>query len=205
MALAHEVLRPRSGAHRAWERRLRVRSKLSCDAAALDVYVLEYPGYGWRGGSPSQQMILVAAEEAFEALADRSPLYIVSESLGAGVAAHLAQKYGPKIGGLALFAPYDKLSSVGQGQMPFLPVGLLMWDRFNPAEWLKNYRGPVKIVIAEADTIIPAKFGQRLYDSYGGPKSIEIIRGAAHNDIAQQPPEWWKKVFSFWEQNRQRY
>ncbi len=173
-------------------------------AAPVDVFVLEYPGYGCRSGAPSQRTILAAADEAFDALADRRPLYIVSESLGAGAAAHLAEKYGAKIAGLALFAPYDKLSSVGQSQMPFLPVGLLMWDRFNPAESLKDYRGPVKIIVAAADTIIPAKFGQRLHDGYRGPKSIEVIPGAGHNDIAAQAPAWWKEVFSFWEQNRSR-
>jgi pimeloyl-ACP methyl ester carboxylesterase len=173
-------------------------------AAAVDVFVLEYPGYGCRSGAPSQHTILKAAEEAFETLADRSPFYIVSESLGAGAAAHLAQKHGSKAAGLALFAPFDKLSSVGQAQMPFLPVGLLLWDRFNPAESLQHYSGPVKVVLAEADTIIPAKFGQRLHDSYRGPKSIEIIPGAGHNDIAEQTPEWWKEVFAFWEKNQPR-
>jgi uncharacterized protein len=172
-------------------------------AAPVDVYVLEYPGYGCRSGAPSQRTILGATEDAFETLSHRSPLYVVSESLGAGAAAHLAQKHGSKVAGLALFAPYDKLASVGQSQMPFLPVGWLMWDRFNPSDSLKDYRGPVKIVLAEADTIIPTKFGQKLYDSYSGPKSIETIRGAGHNDIAGQTPEWWKKVFSFWEEKRQ--
>lgn len=171
-------------------------------AASADVYVLEYPGYGCRAGSPGQRAILAAADEAFEELADRTPLYIVSESLGAGAAAHLAEKH--KISGLALFAPYDRLSSVGQQAMPFLPVSLLLRDRFNPADSLKHYRGPIKVVVAEADRIIPAKFGQRLYDGYDGPKSIEVVRGAGHNDIAEQTPEWWKEVFTFWEQNRPR-
>ena len=86
--------------------------------------------------------------------------------------------------------------------MPFLPVSLLLRDRFNPAESLKNYRGPVKIVVAEFDRIIPAKFGQLLCESYNGPKSIQMIRGAGHNEIAEQSPDWWKQVFSFWQQHR---
>lgn len=170
-------------------------------AANVDVFVLEYPGYGCRAGSPSQHAILKAADEAFAGLSDRNPLYIVSESLGAGAAAHLAGKQPAKVAGLALFAPYDSLASVGQSQMPFLPVNLLLRDRFHPAGSLKNYRGSVKVVLAEADTIVPAKFGQRLYDGYHGPKSVEVVRGAGHNDIAEQSPEWWKELFSFWERN----
>lgn len=171
-------------------------------AAPVDVFVLEYPGYGCRSGSPSQQTLLAAADESFEALADRTSVYVVSESLGTGVAAHLAEKYGRKVAGLALFAPYDKLTSIGQRQMPFLPVGLLMWDRFHPARSLKDYRGPIKVVLAGADTVIPPKFGQRLFDSYVGPKEIETIAGAGHNDIAEQSPEWWRQVFAFWEKHR---
>jgi len=170
----------------------------------IDVFVLEYPGYGARDGSPSLQSFLTAADNAFGVLPTNRPVYIVAESLGAGVAAHLAKAYGARVSGLLFFAPYDDLAAVGQKQMPFLPVKLLMRDRFRPAEWLKGYAGPVKVVLAEADTIIPATFGQKLYDDYGGSKAIEVIRGAGHNDIAWQTPEWWKIVFSFWERKRPR-
>lgn len=171
------------------------------EAASVDVYVLEYPGYGCRAGSPSLQSILAAADDAIEALTNSKPVYVVGESLGTGPAAHLAQRNAHRIAGLALFAPYDKLSSVGQRQMPWLPVGLLLRDRFHPAAWLAHYDGPVKIVLAEADSIIPAKFGQRLFDHYSGPKTLAVIAGAGHNDIAAQNPGWWSEVFRFWETN----
>src|ERR1041384_5552260 len=38
------------------------------DALPLDVYVLEYPGYGARGGSPGLKSFLTAGEEALAAL-----------------------------------------------------------------------------------------------------------------------------------------
>jgi pimeloyl-ACP methyl ester carboxylesterase len=167
----------------------------------IDVFVLEYPGYGAREGSPSLQSFLSAADNAFAALPANRPAYVVAESIGAGAAAHLAKTYGARVSGLLFFAPYHDLAAVGQSQMPFLPVKLLMRDRFRPAEWLKDYRGPVKIVLAEADTIIPMKFGQKLHDDYAGSKSIEVIRGAGHNDIAAQSTEWWQSVFAFWEKH----
>jgi hypothetical protein len=171
-------------------------------AAPVDVFVLEYPGYGAREGSPTLKSFLAAADEAFDLLPKGNPIYIVSESLGAGVAAHLAQTQGGKVSGLLLFMPYNNLASVAQSQMPLLPAALLLRDRFNPSEWLKNYRGPVAIVLAEADEVIPTKFGRRLYDDYAGAKNLQIIPGK-HNDVADQSAEWWKSVFSFWERNRQ--
>jgi hypothetical protein len=172
------------------------------DAAPVDVYVLEYPGYGSREGSPDKRSILAAGEEAFDLLTNGLPKYLVSESIGAGVACHLAKAHSTETAGLVLFMPYHDLASVAQRKMPFLPAYLLLLDRFNPAECLRDYRGPVKIVLAGADEIIPVESGRRLFEEYQGPKILQIIPGAHHNEIAEQSPEWWKKVFSFWRQNR---
>jgi pimeloyl-ACP methyl ester carboxylesterase len=172
------------------------------DAAPVDVYVLEYPGYGAREGSPDKQSILAAADEAFGLLTNGLPKYLVSESIGAGVACHLAKTHSTNVAGLVLFMPYHDLASVAQRKMLFLPAYLLLLDRFNPAECLKNYRGPVKIVLAGADEIIPVESGRRLFEGYHGPKTLQIIPGAHHNEIAEQSPAWWKEVFSFWQQNR---
>jgi fermentation-respiration switch protein FrsA (DUF1100 family) len=172
-------------------------------AAPLDVYILEYPGYGARGGSPGEKTFLSAADEAFENLPTNFPVYIVSESLGTGVAAHLAQKNSLKVAGLVLFVPYDKLASVAQNQLPFFPAYFLLWDRFDPAEWLKDYRGPIKFVVAGADQVIPPKFGLRLFDGYQGPKTLQVIAGASHNDTTEQSPEWWRDVLAFWQRHAQ--
>jgi pimeloyl-ACP methyl ester carboxylesterase len=171
------------------------------EAAALDVYILEYPGYGAREGSPGEKSFLSAADEAFECLPRNLPAYVVSESLGTGVAAHLAQKYPSRVDGLALFVPYDKLASVAANHVPFLPAYFLLWDRFDPAAWLKDYHGPIKIIIAGSDEIIPPALGQRLYDGYNGPKILEVIPGVHHNDTAEQSPAWWHEVLAFWRQH----
>jgi pimeloyl-ACP methyl ester carboxylesterase len=171
------------------------------DAVNVDVYVLEYPGYGARDGSPGKQSFFAAGAEAFELLPDSLPKYVVSESIGAGVACHLAGTHPKEVAGLMLFAPYHDLASVAQRRMPFLPAYLLLLDRFNPAEDLKHYHGPVKFVVAGADEIIPSGSGRQLFADYSGPKTLQIIPGAHHNEIAEQSPEWWQEVFSFWQQN----
>jgi pimeloyl-ACP methyl ester carboxylesterase len=172
-------------------------------AVAVDVYLLEYPGYGMRAGSPSITSLLAAADEAFDLLPANEPVYIVGESLGSGVAAHLAGTRRNKVAGLMLFMPYDNLVSLAQSKMPFLPVSLVLRDRFAPDKWLAEYRGPIKVLLAGADEVIPAKFGRRLYDGYAGPKDLQIIPGGRHNDVAGRTPAWWKDVFSFWESNKQ--
>ena len=173
------------------------------EAASVDVYILEYPGYGSRDGSPGLQSFLAAADEAFDVLPTSGPIYVVGESLGAGVAAHVARAQREKVAGLVLFMPFDNLVAVAQSKMPILPVSLLLRDAFAPDVWLSDYRGPVKFVLAEADEVIPSRFGRRLYDNYGGPKNLQVIAGARHNDGADQPPGWWKMTFLFLEQHKQ--
>jgi len=168
------------------------------DAADVEVFVLEYPGYGARPGSPSKTSLLAAAEEAFQLLPPGPPKYVVSESIGAGAACALARQHPSEIAGLLLFAPYHKLASVAQRQMPILPAYFLLMDRFNPAEDLKSYRGPVKFVVAEDDEIIGAAAGKKLFDGYAGPKELQLVPGAHHNDVSGQPADWWRAVFKFW-------
>jgi pimeloyl-ACP methyl ester carboxylesterase len=172
------------------------------DALPLDVIVVEYPGYGPREGSPSLSTILATAEAALELLPSNRPVFLVSESIGAGASAHLALKFPDRIRGLVMFVPYDDLGEVAQGAFPILPAKWLLRDRFRPAEWLKDYRGPVQIVLAGNDEVIPTKRGQALYDGYAGPKRLQIVPNARHNDVAEQTPEWWREVFAFFQSHQ---
>ncbi len=171
------------------------------EAASVDVYVLEYPGYGAREGSPDKSSLLAAGEEALDLLPNDQPKYLVGESIGIGVACHLAGTHPAEVAGMALFAPYHDLAAVAQRRIPLLPAYFLLADRFQPAKDLGQYRGPIKMVVAGSDEIIPAGYGQRLFDGYAGPKELQIIRGARHNDIAEQLPDWWQQVFLFWRQS----
>jgi pimeloyl-ACP methyl ester carboxylesterase len=168
------------------------------DAAEVDVFVLEYPGYGARGGSPNKTSLIAAAEEAFQLLPTNQPRYLVSESIGAGVACELAKAHPEEVAGMCLFVPYHNLASVAQRQMWFLPAYFLLLDRFNPAECLRHYRGPVKFVVAGADEILGPATGERLHAGYAGPKELELIPGAHHNEVSEQSPDWWQEVFTFW-------
>lgn len=170
------------------------------EATKCDVYLLEYPGYGARRGTPSMKSILAAADEAFAEVA-QAPVYLVSESLGAGAAGHLAQSHPDKVTGMLMFVPYDDLASVAQHQMWWLPARLLLKDRYQPARWLDAYRGPLKVVLAGLDEIIPVGLGTNLFQKYKGPKQLQIIPNARHNDPATQTVEWWRDVARFWQTN----
>lgn len=164
----------------------------------LDVFVLEYPGYGARTGAPGRASLVAAAEEAFRLLPTGGPKFVVSESIGAGVAAELARNHPKEITGMALLVPYHNLPAVAQRMFWFLPAYFLMRDRFDPEGCLKDYRGPVKFVVAGADEILGSATGLRLHASYPGPKELQVFDGAGHNEVSAQPPAWWREVLGFW-------
>lgn len=165
---------------------------------ALSVYILEYPGYGARGGSPSQEAFLAAASDALSAIPADIPVIILGESIGTGVASATAANYPERVRGLLLLTPFDSLVSVAQHHYPLLPVRWIMRDRYPSEEWLKSYRGPIAIILAANDTIVPAKFGQKLYDNYAGPKKLIIADQADHNDLLHTlPPSAWQEALTF--------
>jgi pimeloyl-ACP methyl ester carboxylesterase len=164
------------------------------------VYLFEYPGYGARPGTPSEDNINTAATEAVEALLAEisAPLYLVGESLGSGVASHLAGSMPTQIAGLLLVTPFTSLTDVAAGHFSFLPVRTLLRERYDAKKALRHYGGPVAFLIAGSDEIVPAELGRELHDSYRGPKWLHEQAGAGHNTLDFDPAAaWWKEAAAF--------
>jgi len=169
--------------------------------AAFDIFILEYPGYEDRPGSPSQSSLFSAADEAFHKLPSDRPVYLVGESLGSGVAAYLAGTYSNKIAGVVLISPFNCMTDVAQNHYPLLPIRLLLVDCFPSEEYLRNYHGTVGIMVDGRDTVVPEKFGLRLYHGYEGPKKLWDFSGGGHCEIMKPPSKFWKEIVAFWQTN----
>jgi len=172
--------------------------RLAAPDRAVSLYVLEYPGYGARDGEPSQEAFLAAASGAVSLIPAEMPLVLLGESIGTGVAAATASAHPERVRGLMLLTPFDSLASVAQHHYPLLPVRWIMRDQYPSAEWLKHYGGPVAVVLAAKDTVVPTKFGRKLYDTYSGPKTLVVDEQADHNDILLTlRQEDWEKTLAF--------
>ncbi|MFT3869387.1 MAG: hypothetical protein QM715_13115 [Nibricoccus sp.] len=182
---AHEVTSPKNiwlmlhgnggqAAHRA--------SALPFFAQDDSIYILEYPGYGLRGGKPSMKSINEAATIAYDLLQKRfpsHPICILGESLGSGPACFLASGSRPP-DKLVLIVPYDELARVAAGHYPFLPVRLILRDNWNNLTALANYRGPLEIYAEKSDTVIPINHAKNLATSK--PQTIFHELSGGHND-----------------------
>ena len=164
-----------------------------------DVHILEYPGYGSRGGKPSQATLLDAGEQALRLLKKEGsmPVFIVGESIGSGVAAGVTARAPELVSGLILITPFSRLTDVASHHFPYLPVRLLLRDRYPDVEWLAKYHGPLAVTVAENDEVIPNRFGRELHDSYAGRRRLWVKAGT-HNTIHDSlDPKWWKEVVEF--------
>ena len=172
------------------------------EAAPFDVFLVEYPGYADCPGNPSEEALERAASEGFEALAKSMPIYLVGESLGTGVAAFLAGHYPEQIGGIVLFAPYNRLADVAQAHVRILPVRLFLRDRFPAQDYLRNYHGPLAVLVGGQDTVVPERFGRLLCDGYNnGPKRLWHFPEASHDMLMARSKKTWQQIVEFWKSN----
>lgn len=150
------------------------------------VFIVEYPGYGARPGSPSRTAIDAAAREAYELLRKRfgkTPVCVVGESIGTGPASMLATEPHPP-DKIVLITPFDTLSRVAAYHLPFMPARLLLRDNWNNVASLKSYNGPLEIFAARDDHIIPIKFARALAATKQTCIFHEMAGG--HNDWAAE-------------------
>jgi hypothetical protein len=146
------------------------------------VYILEYPGYGQRPGTPSLQSFNAAARGAYESLRvefPHTPVGVVGESIGTGPACSLAANPRPP-DKIVLVVPFAVLRDVVGDHVSFIPSGLLLGDNWNNLEALKDYDGPLEIFAARSDTIIPVRHARTLAASR--PKAVFHEFEGGHND-----------------------
>jgi pimeloyl-ACP methyl ester carboxylesterase len=78
--------------------------------------------------------------------------------------------------------PYDNLLAVAKKHMRFLPVSLLMRDKWDNVKALAGYHGPVEIFGAQHDTVIPVAHARALAKSVPQARYVELPCG--HNEWA---------------------
>ncbi|MEZ6194588.1 MAG: alpha/beta fold hydrolase [Planctomycetota bacterium] len=156
---------------------------LATDLPDAAVYAPHYRGYGGSEGSPSEAGIVADAERLYDIVVGRHRrVILVGRSLGTGVAIRLATR--PEVARLVLITPYDGLDTVARSRFPFVPVGLLLRDRFESRDWAPRVSVPTWVVIGGRDVVIPREAGEALFRAFpAGVARRVFLPDAGHNDI----------------------
>ncbi len=166
--------------------------------AGLAVLVFDYRGYGGNPGDPSEDGLALDVRAAHRFLTEdrRVPpgrLIFYGESLGCAVVTELALEHPPV--GLLLRSPFVDLPAVGAEIYPYLPVRLLLRDRFPVKEEVARLRVPAVVVVGGRDSIVPPSQSREV--AAAASARLVEIPGADHNDpVLLEGPELVEAVLS---------
>jgi uncharacterized protein len=190
-----------NGGHRAH----RLTDLAAIHSLGSHALIVDYRGYAENAGSPSEAAIANDARDVwkFATVQLQKPanqIVICGESIGGGVSVRLASdlcKEGIRPGGLALQSTFTALTDAAAYHYPWLPVRMLMIDRYPSIDRIGDVNCPLLMVHGRRDQIVPFEQGRRLFDAApaksesGVAKRFVEFPDADHNDIMETSHEPW--------------
>jgi pimeloyl-ACP methyl ester carboxylesterase len=145
-----------------------------------------YRGYDGSGGRPRQDAIFRDALVQVEHLGvGGRRLFVIGQSLGTGVAVHLAARLaerGDPPAGVVLLSPYTSIRRVADEALG-LPLGWVLADRYETERELPGVRSPVLVIHGVQDDIIGIAHGREVAAALGERATLVEVPEAGHNDL----------------------
>lgn len=152
------------------------------NSLGLNIFIWDYRGYGYSGGSATEQNTYDDAMRAWEYLVNEKGLkaediIIFGRSLGGAIAANLASKVKPKA--VILESTMTSVKDMASDIYPFVPSPFIHF-KYETIEYLKNINSPLLVIHSQNDDIIPFEHGEKIFELANEPKGFVKIRGS-HN------------------------
>ncbi|QDU54678.1 alpha/beta hydrolase [Aeoliella mucimassa] len=138
------------------------------DDLEATVLIFDYRGYGKSEGSPYEAGVVADGQAAHRWLADyagieTNQVVVMGCSLGGGVAVASAAELGAKA--LVLQSTFGRMVDTAAKLHPWLPVRLVMKNRYDSIGRIANYNGPLLQSHGTEDDLIPIEQGRQLFDA----------------------------------------
>lgn len=162
----------------------RMRAPLAGWLPDRSVYLLSYRGYGASEGAPEEALLFADALALFDNVRARHPsgtVSVIGRSLGTGVASYVASQR--PVHRLVLVAPFDSLAGVAQHHYPWLPVRLLIKDRYDSDRHLAGFERPVLVIRAGRDRVVPPRSTDALIAALPSPPTVLAVPDAGHDSV----------------------
>lgn len=153
-----------------------------------DVVVFHYRGYGPSTGRPSEAALFADALEIYDAMTERlrpARTFAVGISLGSGVATYLSKQR--PLAGMVLVTPFDSIEAIAKEQYFWVPVGLLLQQRFASIEYMQANQTPVAVIAAEDDRVVRPRRTAALRNRIPNLVFDRTLAGASHATIDNLP------------------
>ena len=138
----------------------------------LNILIISWRGFSGNEGKPTEKNLYHDAEEAVKWLNKRGVnnknIILYGESLGTGVATELGKRN--IFGGIILESPFTSIAKAAKIYYPFLPINLILKDRYDSIEKIQSITAPILIMHGKKDNIVPQKMGLELFEKANEPK-----------------------------------
>ena len=138
----------------------------------VNFLIVAWRGFSGNKGKPTEKGLYEDARSAVRWLKSKgikeNNIIIYGESLGTGVATEIAQN--KNFGGIILESPFTSMIDAGKDKYPYLPVKLLLKDKYESDKKIKNVKSPVLIMHGKVDNIVPFHMGEKMYELANEPK-----------------------------------
>lgn len=156
-------------------------------AAGYGVLLAGYRGFGGNEGRPGEQGLYKDARAYLDYLTGRrsvpvSDIVLFGESIGSGPAIQIAQE-NPDAAALILLTPFSSIADIARRHFFYVPVGLLLRDRFDNISKVGSLGMPQYYYAAQNDEIVPPDLTRALFEAASEPKFWHMFEKAGHNNI----------------------
>ena len=138
----------------------------------INILLISWRGFSGNKGKPSEKNLYYDAKQIIDWLKERGldndDIVLYGESLGTGIATELASKND--YGGVILESPFTSMVDTAKIYYPYLPVSLLLRDRYDSKSKIKDIKTPILIMHGKMDNIVPQHMGLELFEKANKPK-----------------------------------
>jgi len=163
----------------------------------LNVFILDYRGYGQSEGSPGEQGLYKDAYAAWHYLTEEKgfapgQILIFGRSLGGAVAAKLAADVNAR--GLMLESTLSSTHDFARDVFKILSRLVVMRYDFNTNEYIQHVNYPVLVMHSPEDEIMPFHLGEKVFQAANQPKQFIRMRGDHNNGFLISQPEYEQQL-----------
>jgi hypothetical protein len=165
----------------------------------LDIFILDYRGYGRSEGRPSEAGLYRDAEAGYRYLREQrrvaaDKIIVYGESLGAAVGIELVSKLPAKA--LILEGAFSNIKDMAHKIYPFLSL-FLFTSKFDSLRKIEKIGMPKLFIHSQDDEIVPFSLGQKLYLRADQPKRLLKLRGGHDTSFLDCQEEYVSGIAKF--------
>tara|TARA_B100001250_G_scaffold27270_1_gene22507 strand:+ start:318 stop:1118 length:801 start_codon:yes stop_codon:yes gene_type:complete len=138
----------------------------------INILLISWRGFSGNQGFPTEENLYKDAKAVIKWLnskeVESNKIILYGESLGTGVVVEIGKKN--IFNSIILESPFTSMENAAKIYYPYLPVKLLLKDKYNSISKIQRITTPILIMHGKKDDIVPFSMGKELFEKANDPK-----------------------------------